>query len=112
MRIRGRVSGDPDSCYPEEERCAEGGFDGDHLCKRMIAAIEEGIQNGVFDGWEFDVVSAAWMQSDEAREFYRESPMELPDVDWSAHPYWQLFYDERAPIGFDTIAEVYRKALQ
>jgi hypothetical protein len=41
---QGRTWGDPDDCYPDEVEC----LDGDYPCDRMIARIEEGLQDGDF----------------------------------------------------------------
>jgi hypothetical protein len=80
----GRTGGDPDDCRPPEFVCNDGDFGGDYPCERMLARIEEGI-----DDAEFDTESSALMATP-----------------WSAYPYWQIFYDGRAPAGFGSLEEV------
>jgi hypothetical protein len=66
---------------PGEAECFDGDFGNDHPCERMLSRIKE-------DYWD---VLGTW-----------------PDVDWSKRPYWQIFYDETAPVGFDTVEEVFQ----
>jgi hypothetical protein len=35
-----------------------------------------------------------------------------PDIDWSNHAYWQIFYDTESPVGFDTAEEVHEEVFK
>jgi hypothetical protein len=56
--IRGRIWGDPDSCYPDEDICRQGAPE-NGPCNRMIEAIEDMIHDGEFE------TSAGFMVSGE-----------------------------------------------
>jgi hypothetical protein len=110
--VKGRFGGDPDNCYPEEELCAEGCFDDGHPCKRVLARIEEGIEDGEFETEDYDLVESSWMNDMGARIYYGEVFDAWAGVDWGERLYWQVYYDGRAPTGFDTAAEVYEKVFR
>jgi hypothetical protein len=40
-RHKGRTSGDPDDCYPDEDECLDGDFGDDYLCERVLSRLEE-----------------------------------------------------------------------
>jgi hypothetical protein len=73
----------------------------------MRSRIEEGLQDGGFGFSRFYVVDRGCLTDPETRGDYAEVLAAWPDIDWKEHPYWQLFYDDTAPAGFDTVREVY-----
>jgi hypothetical protein len=78
----------------------------------MLSRIEEGLQDGDF-GFSLSYLVNAWCLTDpETKEDYWDVLGAWPDIDWSKHPYWQIFYDDTAPVGFDTAAEVYAAVFQ
>jgi hypothetical protein len=76
----------------------------------MLSRIEEGLQDDEFNFSRFYLVDR-WRLAD-CEEEYWDVLGAWPDIDWSKHPYWQIFYDETAPAGFDTVREVYREVFQ
>jgi hypothetical protein len=109
---KGRTGGDPDDCYPDEAECSDGDFGNDHPCGRMLSRIAEGLQDGDF-GFSLSYLVNAWrLTESETKEDYWDVLGAWPDIDWSEHPCWQIFYDETAPVGFDTVEEVYREVFQ
>jgi hypothetical protein len=109
---RGRTEGDPNSCYPDEAECTDGDFGNDYPCERLLSRIEVGLEDGDF-GFSRSYLVNNWCLTDpETREDYWDVLSAWPDVDWDLHPYWQIFYDETAPVGFDTAEEVYKEVFQ
>jgi hypothetical protein len=54
-----------------------------------------------------------WCLTDpERKDDYWDVLAAWPDTDWSEYPYWQIFYDGTAPVGFDTVEEVYEEVFQ
>jgi hypothetical protein len=75
----------------------------------MLSRIEEGLQDGDF-GFSLSYLVNSWcLTESETKEDYWDVLEAWPDVDWSKHPYWRIFYDETAPTGFDTAKEVYEE---
>jgi hypothetical protein len=76
----------------------------------MIRRVEEGLSGREFDNERFVLASLENLtNSYYASGRYAEELGAWPDVDWSAHPYWQIFHSDAAPIGFDTPEEVCEK---
>jgi hypothetical protein len=73
----------------------------------MLARIAEGLEDGDFGFSTFCLVTAGCLTDPEMKEGYGDVLGAWPDTDWSGHPYWQVFYDETAPVGFDTVEAVY-----
>jgi hypothetical protein len=109
---RGRTEGDPDRCYPDEAECFDGDFGSDYPCGRMLSRIEEGLQDGDFEFSLYYLVNSRLLTDPETKEDYWDVLEAWPDIDWGKHPYWQIFYDETAPAGFDTAEEVYEEVFQ
>lgn len=104
---KGRVWGDPYNCYPDEAECVDGDFGSDHPCDRMLSRIEEGLADGDF-GFSRSYLVNSWCLTDPGtKDAYWDVSGAWPDVDWSGHRYWRIFYDETEPVGFDTAEEVY-----
>jgi hypothetical protein len=78
----------------------------------MLSRIEEGLQDGDFDFAWSCLVSAGHLTDPEMGEDYWIVLEAWPDIDWSRHRYWRIFYDGTAPAGFDTAEEVYREVFQ
>jgi hypothetical protein len=78
----------------------------------MLSRIREGLDDGDFGFSRSYLVSSWYLTESEAKEGYWDVLGSWPDIDWTEHPYWQIFYDETAPVGFDTAAEVYREVFQ
>jgi hypothetical protein len=73
----------------------------------MISRIEEGLQDGDFNFSRYYLVDA-WCLSDlETKDDYWDVLAAWPDIDWSSHRYWQIFYDSTDPVGFDTAEAAY-----
>jgi hypothetical protein len=109
---KGRTGGDPDSCYPDEAECSNGDFGNDYPCERMRSRIKEGLQDGDFD-FSLSCLVNAWCLTDpETKEEYSAVLEAWPDINWSEHPYWRVFYDDTAPMGFDTVEEVYAEVFR
>jgi hypothetical protein len=109
---KGGTWGDPDSYYPDESECSDGDFGNDHPCGRVLSRIEEGIRDGDFGFSLSYLVSARCLTDPEMKEVYRDVLGAWPDIDWSKYRYWQIFYDDTAPAGFDTVKEVYEEVFQ
>jgi hypothetical protein len=78
----------------------------------MLSRIEEGLRDGDF-GFSLSYLVNRWCLTDsETKEDYWDVLAAWPEVDWSKHRYWQIFYDETAPVGFDTAKEVYKEVFQ
>jgi hypothetical protein len=106
---KGRTQGDPYNCYPGEAECSDGDFGSYHPCERMLSRIEEGLSDGDFAFSLSYLVSSRCLTEPETKECYWDVIEAWPGVDWNGHPYWQIFYDETAPRGFDTATEVYEE---
>jgi hypothetical protein len=78
----------------------------------MLARIEEGLRDGDFAFSRSFLVDSRVLAASEAKEEYGDVLSAWPDVDWSKHLYWRIFYDETAPTGFDTVGEVYEEVFQ
>jgi hypothetical protein len=105
----GVTEGDPDGCYPDEAECSDGDFGNDHPCDRMLSRIEEGLEEGEFCFARYYFVNGWCLTDPETKSGYWDVLEAWPDIDWNAHLYWQIFYDETAPVGFDTAREVYEE---
>jgi hypothetical protein len=109
---RGRTGGDPDTCCPDEAECLDGDFGSNHPCDRMISRIEEGLRDGDF-AFSLSYLVNSWCLTDpETKDDYWDVLAAWPDIDWSEHPYWQIFYGTESPAGFDTAEEVYEEVFQ
>jgi hypothetical protein len=75
----------------------------------MLSRIEEGLQDGDFAFSLSYLVNSRCLTDPETREGYWDVLGAWPDVDWTKHPYWRIFYDETAPVGFDTVKKVYEE---
>jgi hypothetical protein len=111
-QVNGRVGGDPSRCYPVKEKCFDGDFGNEYPCERMLSRIEEGLRDGDFMSADFELVESEYMLSPGNRSDYSNEFAAWPAIDWGSRPYWQLFYDEREPIGFDSALEVYDKVFR
>jgi hypothetical protein len=78
----------------------------------MLSRIEEGLRDGDFSFSLSYLVNSWCLTESETKEDYWDVLEAWPDVDWSKHPYWQIFYDATAPVGFDTVGEVYAEVFQ
>jgi hypothetical protein len=78
----------------------------------MLSRIEEGLQDGDFGFSLSYLVDARCLTESETKDAYWDVLGTWPDIDWSKHPYWQIFYDDTAPVGFDTAEEVYAGVFQ
>jgi hypothetical protein len=78
----------------------------------MLSRIEEGLQDGDFGFSLSYLVNGRCLTESGAKEDYWDVLSAGPDVDWTRHPYWQIFYDEIAPVGFDTVREVYEEVFR
>jgi hypothetical protein len=103
--LAGRSWGDPDYCYPPDSACADGDFGDVYPCERMLSRIADGLRDGDFQFGSYELIESSYLLG-AGRPDYLEALAAWPDVDWSASPYWQIFYDERKPIGFDSAKEV------
>ncbi|MDR1315685.1 MAG: hypothetical protein LBK13_02325 [Spirochaetales bacterium] len=101
----------PGGRRPKEE-CSRESFGGSYPCERMLSRIEEGLRDGDF-GFSASYLVSGWCLTDpETKNDYWDVRGAWPDIDWAGHRYWQIFYDETRPSGFDTAMEVYRKVFQ
>jgi hypothetical protein len=105
----GKTQGDPYNCYPDESECSEGDFGRNYLCSRILARLGEGLRDGDFSFSNSFLTEARYLTDPEMRSDYADVLEARPDVDWSEHSYWQIFYDATAPEGFDTLKEIYEK---
>jgi hypothetical protein len=105
---KGRTAGDPDRCYPDEAACADGDFGNEYPCSRMLSRIEEGLRNTDFGFPLSYLVEGRRLTEKE----YWDVLEAWPDVEWTTHPYWQVFYDETVPVGFDSVEEVYEEVFR
>jgi hypothetical protein len=70
----------------------------------MLSRIEEGLEDGDFDFSQYYFVNSRCLTDSDTKEDVLSA---WPDVDWTEHLYWQIFYNGKAPIGFNTAEEVY-----
>jgi hypothetical protein len=108
----GRAWGDPDSCYPDEDECLDGDFGNEYPCERMLSRLEEGLQDGDFNFSSSYLVNAWCLTESGTKEDYQDVLGAWPEIDWSKHLYWRIFYDATTPVGFDTAEEVYKEVFQ
>jgi hypothetical protein len=105
----GKTQGDPYDCYPDESECSEGDFGRKYLCSRMLARLEEGLRDGDFSFCNSFLTEGRYLSDPEMRYAYADVLEACPGVDWGGHSYWQIFYDKTAPVGFDTLEDIYEK---
>ena len=77
--FRGRKSGDPDSCYPDEYYCEEG-----IPCEDMKEAVQELIEKGHLYTDEGVMVEREWVLEEQKKD------PTLAGHDFSSAPYWFL----------------------
>ncbi|MDR1073824.1 MAG: hypothetical protein LBL45_09155 [Treponema sp.] len=107
-----RTRGDPDRCCPDEAECSEGDFGDERPCGRTLSRIEEGLRDGDFGFSLSYLIDSRSLTDSETKEGCWDVLEARPDVDWGKRPYWRVFYDETAPIGFDTAEEAYEEVFQ
>jgi hypothetical protein len=99
------------SSYPPEELCTDGDFGNDYPCERMVVRFEEGVGGGDFDTESYVLIERADATNLDAQKVLGDAVRDWSAVDWSAHPYWQLFWDGSAPVWFDSAADAITKVL-
>jgi hypothetical protein len=78
----------------------------------MLSRVEEGLEDGDFGFSRYYLVNAWCLTDPETKDGYWDVLESWPDIDWSKHPYWRIFYDTTAPVGLDTVEEVYAEVFR
>jgi hypothetical protein len=77
----------------------------------MIERFEEGVGGGDFDTESYVLIERADATDLDAQKVLGDAVRDWSAVDWRAHPYWQLFWDGRAPVWFDSAADAITELL-